>query len=109
MSRRARKIGLAKYTYGGYIELRTEFTPVGYKECKTSMNVTRFSVPDLNCGGCAASIRKVLDGKPGVYEVAIDIPAKAVTIRHDGDDGAVADALGRVGFPVAEVVAVKEG
>lgn len=61
-----------------------------------------FIAPDIECGGCAASIQKALGGQPGIESVSVDVPTKAVTVQ--AQDGAIsreqiADVLTDIGFP----------
>lgn len=68
------------------------------------MTITTFSAPDIECDGCANSIKKALGKAEGISEVRVDVPAKTVTVTHD-DATAPADriigALDRAGFPAA--------
>ena len=41
---------------------------------------TTLIAPDIECGGCAASIEKALAWQDGVQSVAVDVDRKAVTI-----------------------------
>lgn len=61
-----------------------------------------FKAPDIECGGCAASIRKALTGADGVEDVSVDVGTKTVTVAFDGmktSARAVAETLTAIGFP----------
>jgi copper chaperone len=60
----------------------------------------RFTVRNVKCGGCAATIRSGLQGVPGVTQVEVDVPSGAVVV----EGGALArDELARklaeLGYP----------
>ena len=66
------------------------------------MKTTTFSAPDIECGGCAASIQKALNGLSGLISLAVDIEAKTVTATHDPELLSVEALLTRLdhlGFP----------
>lgn len=63
---------------------------------------TVFFAPDIECDACARSIAKVLTRQPGVEQVAVDVPAQTVTVRHDPAQAAphaLATLLDDAGFP----------
>ena len=62
---------------------------------------TTLSAPDITCGGCANAIRRAVGALGGVEDVAVDIAAKTVTVRHGEGVGeaTLLDALDRAGFP----------
>lgn len=41
------------------------------------------NVPDISCAHCEATVKRALAPLPGVREVRVDIPAKAVTVQYD--------------------------
>src|SRR5262249_9131343 len=49
----------------------------------TGMSAANFSVPEIHCDGCAASIRKALGGLAGVATVDVDVPGKKVQVEFD--------------------------
>ena len=66
---------------------------------------TTIIAPDIECGGCAASIEKALARQDGVQSVAVDIDRKAVTIGFDEgrtSRAQIAEALTDIGFPPLE-------
>jgi len=61
-----------------------------------------FLAGDIECDGCAASIRKALGAVDGVETVAVDINHKRVTVDFDKnktDDVTLAELLDEIGFP----------
>ena len=65
-----------------------------------------FKAPDIECGGCAASIQKALTGAPGVQSVAVDVETKTVTIAFDEtktSPRSISETLTDIGFPPEEV------
>ena len=61
-----------------------------------------FVSPEIECDGCAASIRKALGNAEGVESVAVDVDHKRVTVDFDATritDVAIAELLDEIGFP----------
>lgn len=59
--------------------------------------VQEFTVQDMTCGGCAASVRKAVQQVPGVKGIEIDVPTRSVRVEAEGVTseqivGAIADA-----------------
>lgn len=66
------------------------------------MQTTIFSAPDIECGGCAASIEKALASLSGLSSLSVDIDAKTVTVAHDPEllsVEAILTRLDHLGFP----------
>jgi copper chaperone len=62
-----------------------------------------FTTPDVNCGKCAARITTALTTKPGVADVAVDVPTKQVHVTYSDAQitpAQIADALAEAGYPV---------
>jgi copper chaperone CopZ len=62
-----------------------------------------FTAPDIECDGCAASIRKALAAEPGVQTVDVDVAMKRVAVEYDPagtDEWKIAAKLDDIGFPV---------
>jgi len=60
-----------------------------------------FVAPDIECDGCAMSIRKALGSAEGVETVAVDVDHKRVTVDYDEsktNDVALAELLDEIGF-----------
>jgi copper chaperone len=64
-----------------------------------------FSAPDIECDGCANSIKNALSKTPGVSAVSVDVNAKTVTVTHDAPAATVTATLDRIGFPATPVAA----
>ena len=58
--------------------------------------MTRFSVPDMNCGHCRASVQSAL--QPLTTRLEIDLAAREIT-TEGATPAAVIGALDAVGFP----------
>ena len=58
--------------------------------------MTRFSVPDMNCGHCRASVQSAL--QPLTTRLEIDLAAREIT-TEGATPAAVIRALDAVGFP----------
>ena len=63
-----------------------------------------FIAPDIECDGCANSIKKSLGTVDGVESVAVDVLAKRIVVDFDplksGPDQLI-EILDDIGFPVA--------
>ena len=68
-------------------------------------SVTHLLAPDIECGGCANAIQKSVAALAGVENVAVDITAKVVAVRHSADVGEpeLIAALDRAGFPATVI------
>lgn len=62
-----------------------------------------FHAPDIECDGCANSIKNALGRLSGVQSVEVDVPTKVVTVTHADQLGTadITAALDKAGFPVA--------
>lgn len=65
---------------------------------------TSYTVPDIECDGCASSIKKALGPQRGVQSIAVAVDTKTVTVEHDetlisAED--LARSLDDIGFPVS--------
>lgn len=60
----------------------------------------RIEVENIKCGGCAASIRKGLQGLDGIETVEVDIEAGAVEVQADAARRPeIAAKLAGMGYP----------
>ncbi|MBP7066548.1 heavy metal-associated domain-containing protein [Ferrovibrio sp.] len=60
--------------------------------------MTDFTVPDMTCGHCETSIRKVVAALPGVDDIIVDRPTKRVSVRGSVSDDVVRKAIENAGF-----------
>ena len=62
-----------------------------------------FNAPDIECDGCANSIKRALGRVAGIQTVEVDVPARNVTVSYEApaDTEAVRSALESAGFPVS--------
>lgn len=64
---------------------------------------TKLTVPEIVCGGCAASIEKALGTAAGVRRVVVDVAEKSVSVEHDEraiSREQIAERLDDIGFSV---------
>ena len=62
-----------------------------------------YSVPDVSCGHCKASIEKALGTLEGVGSVEVDVAAKKVQVSFDESrvsETVITDMLAEEGYPV---------
>jgi copper chaperone CopZ len=67
---------------------------------------TVLSVPEISCEHCARTVTNTLSPLEGVERVAVDIPAKRVTVDYDPtrvDVAQMSAALAEEDYPVAGV------
>ena len=70
------------------------------------MTVKTLLVPDIACEHCERSVKSALEPMAGVRSVAVDIPARQVTVEFDDQRlelPVIARALAEADYPVAEV------
>lgn len=64
---------------------------------------TTLKVPDIVCGGCAASIENALGVIEGVGQIAVDVENKTIAVEHDErkiSRTQIAEKLDDIGFPI---------
>lgn len=66
------------------------------------MSGSRFDVPGISCGHCAAHIEGALAVLDGVSAVRVDVAAKQVSVDGDADETALRSALAEAGYPATE-------
>ena len=68
------------------------------------MEMTKFSVPSISCGHCAATITRELNDLEGVKIVDVDPAAKLVTVhwRAPARRESIVKLLNEIGFPPVE-------
>ena len=63
----------------------------------------KLSVPDMSCGGCKASIEKVLGPLAAPSGLTIDLPARQVAFHGPADADQIIAALALIGFPARAI------
>ena len=68
------------------------------------MTSKTFSVPDIHCGGCAASIEGAVGGLDGVEDVKVTLESRSVDVSFDEsalDVDSIVSAIEDQGYVVA--------
>jgi copper chaperone len=65
-----------------------------------------FSVPDMTCGHCKASVEQALSALPGAGKITVDLAAKLVTTEGQTPSATILAALDDIGFPATPVAAM---
>jgi len=67
------------------------------------MSSKTYSVPNISCGHCVATIERELGAVPGVESVKGDLSAKQVAIAYDVESvlPRVEEVLQEIGYPPA--------
>jgi len=60
------------------------------------MTTTRLHVDGMTCGGCVASVTKVLTATPGVESSQVDLDGKCATITFDPAQASVETLIARI-------------
>ena len=82
--------------------VRTE-TITSHPERKNTMKKT-IHIEGMSCGGCKASVERVLSAIPGVSGVSVDLAAKTATVNTDSaSDDALSAAVTGAGFAVKSI------
>ncbi len=58
-----------------------------------------FTLPDMSCGHCVATVTKAIKTLDPTAEVKADIAAKTVSVETSAPAGAVAKAMEDAGYP----------
>ena len=66
----------------------------------TDPTTITYSVPEISCGHCKATIEAAVRGLGGITSVEVDVDAKTVTV-DGGDDDAIVTAIEDAGYDVA--------
>lgn len=56
------------------------------------------TIPDMTCGGCVASVTKVVKALDSTAVIEADLPTKRVTIASVASVESLLAAIGRAGF-----------
>jgi copper chaperone len=62
----------------------------------------RFTVENMSCGGCAASIRRAVASVDPQAEIEIDVPRRAVQVSGAVSEDAIRAAVAEAGYRIAE-------
>ena len=68
------------------------------------MEQTRINISGMTCGGCVASVQRVLTALPGVEKVEVSLENARATVDYDpakADVAAMKQAISKAGFGVA--------
>ncbi len=67
------------------------------------MSSKTYTVPDISCGHCVATIEREVDAVHGVKAVKADLDSKQVTVLYDDEDvlPRVERTLKEIGYPAA--------
>ncbi|ALI56768.1 heavy-metal-associated domain-containing protein [Celeribacter marinus] len=58
-----------------------------------------FSVPDMTCGHCSASILQALEAVDDGVDIEVDMENREIDVRSNATDAAVLKALQDAGYP----------
>ncbi|WP_341909075.1 heavy-metal-associated domain-containing protein [Polaromonas sp. YR568] len=58
-----------------------------------------FVVPNMSCGHCVKAITEAVKALDPKAEVAVDLPARKVTVESGSDRQAVVATLNEAGYP----------
>ncbi|MEM5469647.1 heavy-metal-associated domain-containing protein [Celeribacter marinus] len=58
-----------------------------------------FSVPDMTCGHCSASILQALEAVDDGVDIEVDMENREIDVRSNAGDAAVLKALQDAGYP----------
>ncbi|MGC1301873.1 MAG: heavy-metal-associated domain-containing protein [Caulobacteraceae bacterium] len=61
----------------------------------------RFSVPEMNCGGCVRGVTRAITGLDPEAVVEADLEAKTIAVSSRSDGAAIVEALKTAGFEAA--------
>jgi copper chaperone len=67
--------------------------------------MTVFSVPDMTCGHCKASVTSTLSQLKDIGAINVDLTTRQVEITGTAPEAAVIAALDEIGFPAQPVAA----
>jgi Cu+-exporting ATPase len=75
--------------------------------------LSTFRVEGMTCQNCARHAREAAEGVPGVSRATVDLGRGRLTLRWEAsgqrDESAVAEAVGKAGFPTTPVPATADG
>ncbi|MCF7699264.1 heavy-metal-associated domain-containing protein [Loktanella sp. M215] len=65
--------------------------------------MTTYSIPDMSCGHCKATIEKTVHGLDPAATLTFDMPARTVQVQSGTDDARLQQALAAEGYPATPV------
>ncbi len=63
--------------------------------------MTTFSIPDMSCGHCKATVEAALAAVPGTRDIKVDLTTRQVTVAGSADATAMVAALDAAGYPAS--------
>lgn len=67
--------------------------------------MTTFSVPDMSCGHCKASVEAALGALSGVKSVSVDLSQRQISVAGTAEISDILASLTEIGFPAAPISA----
>ncbi|WP_103256073.1 heavy-metal-associated domain-containing protein [Tabrizicola aquatica] len=61
--------------------------------------MTTYSIPDMSCGHCKATVEAALAAVPGIGAVQVDLSARRVDVADSAAPAEVLAALAAAGYP----------
>lgn len=58
-----------------------------------------FTLPDMSCGHCVATVTKAIKTLDSTAEVKADLSARTVSVESKAPAGAISKAMEQVGYP----------
>ncbi len=63
----------------------------------------QFHIENMECGGCARSVTKAVEGVDPAAKVEIDLPQRNITVTSSQPADAFEGALAEAGFPTQKL------
>ncbi|ALA17472.1 MULTISPECIES: heavy-metal-associated domain-containing protein [unclassified Chelatococcus] len=64
-----------------------------------------FQVPEMSCGHCVAAIERAVKALDAHAEVAVDLPARKVTVKTTRDEAEIRRAIDEAGYQAERIAA----
>lgn len=64
-----------------------------------------FQVPEMSCGHCVAAIERAVKALDGRAEVAVDLPARKVTVTTTREEAEIRRAIDEAGYRAERIAA----
>ena len=65
--------------------ITTIFTAVAGEDTETVV----LDVSSMKCGGCSASVKRILTGMPGVESAAVNLLTECAVVQYNGSSGQI--------------------